>query len=229
MIVTKLLEALYRRGYDLEGEFKRMVKICNDVTDDPESETTIDRQEIALAGGTVKDAMGEAIKIAFGVETFCFFSNERPCNNYVKFAIDELQSYIASRSESESKGRISAEMAHVMHYYAIVPVPACKVLMDKHKKQQDAKPVNLKFLRDSPLMFHRGLNMLMPTAYGSATDVQQDEVMNDAAEEESAIDMAVEEVATFPEPAVPPPPMDPIIEDQDEAMEEAEGAGAPES
>ena len=45
VVITKLLEALYRRGYDLDGEFKGMVKTCNSVREDQETETTNPRHE----------------------------------------------------------------------------------------------------------------------------------------------------------------------------------------
>ena len=77
VVITKLLEALYRRGYDLDGEFKGMVKVCNSVRKDQEKETTNPRQEVLKAIVTVEKAMGEAIKIAMKAESYSFFSQVR--------------------------------------------------------------------------------------------------------------------------------------------------------
>ncbi len=61
VIITKLIEVLYRWGYDLEGEFKTSVKMCNSASEDQDTETTNPRTDILLAIGTVERAMGEAI------------------------------------------------------------------------------------------------------------------------------------------------------------------------
>ncbi len=218
VIVTKLIEALYRRGHELDGHFKHMVKVCNSVSDDPGSETTISRDEVAKYGEFVKDAMGEAIKIALGAETYCFFSKERRIENYA-FDFKDLQSYVAAKAG----GKLTAEMAHVMHYYAVDPVPVMRALMDLHKHKPDAKPVHLKFLKDTPLVFYRGLNMLMPATLNPEAVGQDDVVMVKEETEENATPMEVEEVSAFPDPIVPEPPLEPIVEDgpeEDEEMEE---------
>ena len=216
VVVTKLLEVLYRRGYDFEEDFKKMVKTCNSVTvtNDPETETTVDGKVIATACGTVQDAMGEAIKIAFKAESYSFFSETRPRDNFV-FDLKELHSHIAFKS----RGKITGEMAHVMHDYDVDAVPAFKELMDQHKKKQEVKPLKLKFLHDTPRMFHRGINMLMPTASTAHSEPQHDEQMAEIVQEETTA-MEVEEVSEFPDPLAPPPPLDPIIDDpEDDEME----------
>ena len=221
VVITKLVEVLYRRGYDLEGDFKAKVKMCNSASEDRDTETTIPRKDVLLAIGAVEIAMGEAIKIAFRADSYSFFSAMRPMDNYA-FDIKELQSFIAFKS----RGKITGELAHVMHYYEVETVPSFKELVDKHKRKQENKPVHLKFLHDTPLSLHRGMNMIMPSAPPSKVETQQDEQMVDVVEEES-VAMEVEEVTEFSDPA-PPPPMEPIIDDvEDEEMEVKQGTDAP--
>ena len=214
VVITKLLEALYRRGYDLEGEFKGMVKVCNSVREDQEKETTNPRQEVLKAIVTVEKAMGEAIKIAMKAESYSFFSQVRAVGQYV-FDLKDLQSYIVSKA----RGKITSELAHVMHYYDVDPVPSFQALIAS--KSKESKPLKLKFLSDTPLQLHRGLNMLMPAPTTAEAAPQQDEPMA-IATEEGPVAMEVEVVAELATPSPPPPPpMAPIIEDYDEKMEQA--------
>ena len=105
-----------------------------------------------------------------------------------------------------------------MSYYDVDPVPSFKALTAS--KGQDSKPLQLKFLHDTPLQLHRGLNMLMPAARPAETTTSQDEPMN-VAPEEGPVAMEVEVVTELATPNPPPPPMDPILEDFDEEMEPA--------
>ena len=61
--------------------------------------------------------------------------------------------------------------------------------------------------------------MLMPAAPPTETATHQDEPMTNASEE-GPVAMEVEVVAELATPDLPPPPMDPIIEDGDEEMEQ---------
>ncbi len=145
----------------------------------------------------------------------------RPVDNYA-FDIKELQSYIASKS----RGKITGELAHAMHYYQVETVSSFQELIDQHKRKLDDKPVQLKFLRDTPLSTHRGMNMIMPSASRNRVETQQDEQMADVADGE-AVAMGVEVVTEFSNP-VPPPPMEPIIDDvEDEEMVEEPATDAP--
>ena len=221
MVITKLLEALYRRGYDLDGEFKGMVKTCNSVREDQEKETTNPRHEVLKAIVTVEKAMGEAIKIAMKAESYSFFSQIRSVGQYV-FNLKDLQSYIVSKA----RGKITSELAHVMHYYDVDPVPSFQALIAS--KSKESKPLKLKFLSDTPLQLHRGLNMLMPAATPAEAASHQDEPMANASEE-GPVAMEVEVVAELATPNPPPPPMDPLIEDFDEKMEQVAEEEDPQS
>ena len=217
VVITKLLEALYRRGYDLDGEFKGMVKTCNSVREDQDKETTNPRHEVLQAIVTVEKAMGEAIKIAMKAESYSFFSQIRSVGQYA-FDLKDLQSYIVSKA----RGKITRELAHVMHYYDVDPVPSFQALIAS--KAKDSKPLKLKFLSDTPLQLHRGLNMLMPAATPAEAASHQDEPMTNASED-GPVAMEVEVVAELATPKPPPPPMDPIIEDYDEKMEQVTEEG----
>ena len=195
VVVSKLVEVLYRRGYDLEVGFKAQVKMCNSASEDPDTETTHPRKDVLLAIGTVVNAMGEAIKIAFKADTYSFFSQMRPRDNYA-FDLKDLQSFIAFKS----RGKITGELAHVMHYYEVDPVPSFQELVNKRKRKQEGKPLQMKFLNDTPLLLHRGVNTLMPLAPPSRVETQQDEQMVDTVQEES-VAMEVEEVTEFATPA----------------------------
>ena len=216
VVITKMLEALYRRGYDLDEEFKGKVKTCNSVSEDPSSETATSRRIVLQAIGAVEKAMGEAIRIAFKAESYSFFSEARSLDHYT-FNLKDLQSYIAFKS----RGKITGELAHLMHYYDVDPVPSFKALASV-KEQPGSKPVQLKFLSDTPLQLHRGANMLMPAEPVNRNEAPADANMDVVAEEEEAVAMEVEEVSEFATPEPPPPPTEPIIEDDDdEEMEQA--------
>ena len=218
VVISKMLEALYRRGYDVDEDFKGKVKTCNSVSEDPSSETTTSRRIVLQAIGTVEKAMGEANRIAFKAESYSFFSEARSLDHYA-FTLKDLQSYIASKS----RGKITGELAHLMHYYDVDPVPSFKALASV-KEQPGSKPVQLKFLSDTPLQLHRGANMLMPAEPINRIDAPADASMDVVVEEEEAVAMEVEEVSEFATPEPPPPPTEPIIEDDDdEEMEQATG------
>ena len=118
---------------------------------------------------------------------------------------------------SKARGKITSELAHVMHYYDLDPVPSFQALITS--KSKESKPLKLKFLSDTPLQLYRGLNMLMPAPTPAEAAPQQDEPMATTAEH-GPVAMEVEVVAELATPSPPPPPMAPIIENYDEKMEQ---------
>ena len=130
-------------------------------------------------------------------------------------------------------------MVHVMHYYGIQNVPVFEELAGKHRRNNEEKPVVLKFLIDTPAGRMHGFNMLMPERSSEVQGTnEQDVAMEEAViEEEKRDDMEVvpAEPASSPDTAaddvsmdaeekkttkaaLPDPPLAPIIEtgDQDE-------------
>ena len=158
VMVTRLIEALYRRGYDLAGEFRTRVQACNSMSEQTAVEAMRTRAQLREDVGIVEAAMKEALRIAYpDNETFSFFSNLNPPGN-LKISVQEFQSFYVSKN----KKKITGEMVHVMHYYGIQNVPAFEELAGKHRRNNEDRPVVLKFLIDTPAGGMHGFNMLMP-------------------------------------------------------------------
>ena len=166
VMVTKLIEALYRRGYELAGDFRTRVQLREDVN-------------------VVEAAMKEALRIAYpDCMSFSFFSNLNPPGN-LKISVHDFQSFYVSKN----KKKITGEMVHVMHYYGIQNVPAFEELASKHRRNNVDKPVVLKFLIDTPAGGMRGFNMLMPARSSEVQRVEeQDVVMGETVVEEEKRD-----------------------------------------
>ena len=216
VVVTKLVEALYRRGYDLERDFRTRVQACNSMSDQTTIEAMRTPAQLKEDVGIVETAMKEAIRIAFpDCQTYSFFSPLNPPGNY-RINVHEFQSFY----EAKSKNKITGEMVHVMHYYGVQNVPSFEELTRKYKAKNEDKPVKLKYLSDSAASGMRGFNMLMPVnveqAQSSGTqDVPMVEVEQTRANEvveveqtgetEVVENMSVEvvEVAELPTPEAP--------------------------
>ena len=217
VVVTKLVEALYRRGYDLEKEFRTRVQACNSMSDQTTIEAMRTPAQLKEDVGIVETAMKEAIRIAFPADcqTYSFFSPLNPPGNY-RINVHEFQSFYAAKS----KNKITGEMVHVMHYYDVQNVPSFEELTRKYKAKNEDKPVKLKYLSDSAASGMRGFNMLMPVSVEQAqssgtqdvpmVEVEQthenevDEV-EQTGETEVVENMSVEvvEVAELPTPEAP--------------------------
>ena len=234
-MVTRLIEALYRRGYDLAGDFRTRVQACNSMSEQTTTEAMRTRAQLREDVGVVEAAMKEALRIAYPDSvTFSFFSNLNPPGN-LKIDVHEFQSFYVSKN----KKKITGEMVHVMHYYGIQNVPVFEELAGKHRRNNEEKPVVLKFLIDTPAGRMHGFNMLMPERSSEVQGTnEQDVAMEEAVvEEEKKDDMEVvpAEPASSPDTtaddvsmdaeekkttkaALPDPPLAPIIEtgDQDE-------------
>ena len=235
VMVTRLIEALYRRGYDLAGDFRTRVQACNSMSEQTTTEAMRTRAQLREDVGVVEAAMKEALRIAYPDSvTFSFFSNLNPPGN-LKIDVHECQSFYVSKN----KKKITGEMVHVMHYYGIQNVPVFEELAGKHRRNNEERPVVLKFLIDTPAGRMHGFNMLMPERSSEVQGTnEQDVVMEEAIiEEEKKDDMEVvpAEPASSPDTAaddvsmdaeekkttkaaLPDPPLAPIIEtgDQDE-------------
>ena len=235
VMVTRLIEALYRRGYDLAGDFRTRVQACNSMSEQTTTEAMRTRAQLREDVGVVEAAMKEALRIAYPDSvTFSFFSNLNPPGN-LKIDVHEFQSFYVSKN----KKKITGEMVHVMHYYGIQNVPVFEELAGKHRRNNEEKPVVLKFLIDTPAGRMHGFNMLMPERSSEVQGTnEQDVAMEEAVgEEEKKDDMEVvpAEPASSPDTAaddvsmdaeekkttkaaLPDPPLAPIIEtgDQDE-------------
>ena len=230
VMVTRLIEALYRRGYDLAGEFRTRVQACNSMSEQTTTEAMRTRAQLREDVGIVEAAMKEALRIAYPDNvTFSFFSNLNPPGN-LKIDVHEFQSFYVSKN----KKKITGEMVHVMHYYGIQNVPAFEELAGKHRRNNEERPVVLKFLIDTPAGRMHGFNMLMPERSSEVQGTnEQDVVMEEAVvEEEKKDDMEVvpAEPASSPDTAaddvsmdaeekkttkaaLPDPPLAPLIED----------------
>ena len=160
--------------------------------------------------------------------TFSFFSHLNPPDN-LKISVHEFQSFYVSKN----KKKVTGEMVHVMHYYGIQNVPAFEELASKHRRNNEEKPVVLKYLIDTPAGGMHGFNMLMPERSSEVQGIdEQDVVMEEAvveeekkddmevvpAEPESSPDTAADDVSMGDEEkkttktAPPDPPLAPLIE-----------------
>ena len=61
VMVTKLIEALYRRGYDLGGDFRTRVQACNSMSEQTTVEAVRTRAKLREDVGIVEAAMKEAL------------------------------------------------------------------------------------------------------------------------------------------------------------------------
>ena len=218
VVITKLTEALYRLGYDVEGSFGTRVRTVNKV-EDREGVDALTVGDYQTAQGHVASAMKEAIRIAFKCATYSFFSANRSREQY-RFDMADFQSYTYGKSQSKD---IRNELIHILHYYNLITVPVFKELVDERAEKTVDRPLVLKYIQDTPLNRVRGINALMPIDAGTAaagTDVN----MTPTAVGETP----VIEVEDFPAPEFasssskkPPPPDAPLIEDvpMDEATE----------
>ena len=244
VMVTRLIEALYRRGCDLAGEFRTRVHACNSMSEQTTTEAMRSRAQLREDVSVVEAAMKEALRIAYpDYETFSFFSNINPPGN-LKISVHDFQSFYVSKN----KKKITGEMVHVMHYYGIPNVPAFEELASKHRRSNEERPVVLKFLIDTPAGGMRGFNMLMPERSSEVQRVEeQDVVMEEAvveeekkdemevvpAEPESSPDTAADDVSMGDDEkkvdkATPPdPPLAPIIETVDQGADTAVNMGEP--
>lgn len=117
VMVTKLIEALYRRGYDLGGEFRMRVQACNSMSEQTTVEATRTREELREDVGIVEAAMKEALRIAYpDNDTFSFFSHINPPGN-LKISVPDFQSFYVSKS----KKKITGEMVHLGCLYIFGP------------------------------------------------------------------------------------------------------------
>lgn len=171
VVVTKLIEALYRFGYDLESAFRLQVQACNSMSEQTTAEATLSPSQLKAAVGSVETAMKEAIRIAFSTVTYSFFSELDTPDNF-KFNMAEFQSFLAFKGKS----KVTGEMVHVMHFYGIKNVPVFEELVSKYKAKNENKPVKLKFLTDTPLSSRRGFNMLMPESSTGAPETSAQDV-----------------------------------------------------
>ena len=244
VMVTKLIEALYRRGYELAGDFRTRVQACNSMSEQTTTEAMRSRAQLREDVNFVEAAMKEALRIAYpDCMSFSFFSKLNPPGN-LKISVHDFQSFYVSKN----KKKITGEMVHVMHYYGIQNVPAFEELASKHRRNNVDKPVVLKFLIDTPAGGMRGFNMLMPARSSEVQRVEeQDVVMGETvAEEEKRDEMEVgpAEPASSPDTAAddvsmddeekkadktapPDPPLDPIIETPDQEEDATMNMGEP--
>ena len=219
----------------LVGEFRTRVQACNSMSEQTAVEAMRTRAQLREDVGIVEAAMKEALRIAYpDNETFSFFSNLNPPGN-LKISVQEFQSFYVSKN----KKKITGEMVHVMHYYGIQNVPAFEELAGKHRRNNEDRPVVLKFLIDTPAGGMHGFNMLMPERSSEVQGTnEQDVVMGEAVIEEerkdemevvpaepaSSPDTAADDVSMENEEkattkaAPPDPPLAPLIEtvEQDE-------------
>ena len=239
VMITKLIEALYRRGYDMAGDFKTRVQACNSMSEQTSTEAMRSRAQLREDVGIVETAMKEALRIAYpDYMTFSFFSHLNPPDNF-KISVHEFQSFYAAKN----KKKVTGEMVHVMHYYGIQNVPAFEDLASRHRRINEDKPVVLKYLIDTPAGGMRGFNALMPERSSEVQGIEEQDVAmgETAAEEEKKDDMEVvpaepesspdtaaddvsmgDEEKDTAKTAPPDPPLDPLIEtvipEEDAAM-----------
>ena len=244
VMVTKLIEALYRRGYDLAGDFRTRVQACNSMSEQTTTEALRSRAQLREDVNVVEAAMKEALGIAYpDYMSFSFFSRLNPPGN-LKISVHDFQSFYVSKN----KKKITGEMVHVMHYYGIQNVPTFEDLASKHKRNNVDRPVVLKFLIDTPAGGSRGFNLLMPDRSNEVQRAEeQDVVMGETiAEEENKEEMEVgpAEPESSPDTAAddvsmddqekkedkttpPDPPLDPIIETPDQEEDTSMNMGEP--
>ena len=97
VMVTKLIEALYRRGYDLGGTFRTRVQACNSMSEQTTVEAARTREQLREDVGIVEAAMKEALRIAYPDKvTFSFFSHINPPGN-LKISVPDFQSFYVSK------------------------------------------------------------------------------------------------------------------------------------
>ena len=244
VMVTKLIEALYRRGYDLAGDFRTRVQACNSMSEQTTTEALRSRAQLREDVNVVEAAMKEALEIAYpDYMSFSFFSRLNPPGN-LKISVHDFQSFYVSKN----KKKITGEMVHVMHYYGIQNVPTFEDLASKHKRNNVDRPVVLKFLIDTPAGGSRGFNLLMPDRSNEVQRAEeQDVVMGETiaeeenkeemevgpAEPESSPDTAADDVSMEDQEkkedktAPPDPPLDPIIETPDQEEDTSMNMGEP--
>ena len=244
VMVTKLIEALYRRGYDLAGDFRTRVQACNSMSEQTTTEALRSRAQLREDVNVVEAAMKEALRIAYpDCMSFSFFSRLNPPGN-LKISVHDFQSFYVSKN----KKKITGEMVHVMHYYGIQNVPTFEDLASKHRRNNVDRPVVLKFLIDTPAGGSRGFNLLMPARSNEVQRAEeQDVVMGETvAEEENKEEMEVgpAEPESSPDTAAddvsmddqekkedkttpPDPPLDPIIETPDQEEDTSMNMGEP--
>ena len=244
VMVTKLIEALYRRGYDLAGDFRTRVQACNSMSEQTTTEALRSRAQLREDVNVVEAAMKEALRIAYpDCMSFSFFSRLNPPGN-LKISVHDFQSFYVSKN----KKKITGEMVHVMHYYGIQNVPTFEDLASKHRRNNVDRPVVLKFLIDTPAGGSRGFNLLMPDRSNEVQRAEeQDVVMGETvAEEENKEEMEVgpAEPESSPDTAAddvsmddqekkedkttpPDPPLDPIIETPDQEEDTSMNMGEP--
>lgn len=200
VVTTKWIGALYRRGYELDGDFQTRVREVNKVSERDNNEVVVTNAELMISYGN-ESATKEAIKIAFfGVESYSFVSKNRPRDHYA-FDMSDFQSYVFSKSKG---GKVRGELIHVLHYYSLIDVPGFIELAKNKAEKNPDKPVHLKFLAGTPLSERTGINALMPVEIQPEA-AQPDEPMEQAGDAR----VHVVEVEEFTGPK-PPPPYDPL-------------------
>ena len=211
VVITKLTEALYRLGYDIDGSFGTRVRIVNKVSD-PEGVDALTMGDYQTAQGHVAGAMKEAIRVAFKCATYSFFSLNQSREQY-RFDMADFQSYTIGKSKS--KDIIRDELIHILHYYNVITVPLFLELVEKRAERTENKPLVLKYIQDTPLTRSRGINALMPIDASTAATGSDVNMTSTAVGEAQVI-----EVEDFPAPEFtssttrkPPPPDTPTIED----------------
>ena len=245
VMVTKLIEALYRRGYDLGSEFRTRVQACNSMSEQTTVEAMRTRDELREDVGIVEAAMKEALRIAYpDKETFSFFSPINPPGN-LKISVPDFQSFYVSKN----KKKITGEMVHVMHYYGVQNVPSFEELARKHKSNNEDRPVTLKFLIDTPAGGMKGFNALMPVRSKEVQEattegVEVEEEKDDEEEGKDAMEVAPVEPVSSPDTAAddasmqsegqatsktaqPDPPLAPIIETIESEVDSTMNTGEP--
>ena len=206
VVITKLIEALYRRGHDLDGEFARLVKVVNKAADREEARL-VGNADTMLATGRVEIAMEEAIRIAFGANSYSFVSTNRPQRHYA-FDMEDFQSYVLSKSRG---GNVRGEMLHVLHYYNLITVPG---MIEKARDMAEThaeNPVRLKFVAGTALADRPGVNNLMPIEMNVIEEANDEKMEGE--QDEQMEEVVVEEVDRYADPNQPPPPLAPIVED----------------
>eukprot|EP00434_Breviolum_minutum_P029208 symbB.v1.2.025835.t2/scaffold2536.1/size76742/1 len=244
VMVTKLIEALHRRGYDLAGDFRTRVQACNSMSEQTTTEALRSRAQLREDVNVVEAAMKEALGIAYpDYMSFSFFSRLNPPGN-LKISVHDFQSFYVSKN----KKKITGEMVHVMHYYGIQNVPTFEDLASKHKRNNVDRPVVLKFLIDTPAGGSRGFNLLMPDRSNEVQRAEeQDVVMGETVVEEenkeemevgpaepesspdtAAGDVSMDDQEKEEDKTTPPdPPLDPIIETIDQEEDTSMNMGEP--
>lgn len=203
VVIAKLTEALYRRGYKLDENFGMKVRTVNKV-EDRDGADGLTSEAYKEAQAYVAGAMKEAIKIAFKRDMYSFFSLNKAHDQY-RFNMSDFQSYILSKCKPKE---IRGELIHIFHHYDLIDVPAFREVVQEHTRKTEDRPLVLKYTQDTPLSESRGINALMPIS-ASSGDAKADVDMKEASDET----ITIQEVEQFPDPNKPPPPDEPIIED----------------